>query len=99
MSSSSRSHRERGVSSRNIGGMSADGGETLRDSVLGPSEATRVHILFLDESGKPSDRTFAVGGVAVAADCWAELRERWAAALAAHAWPADREAKWHGIRT
>lgn len=41
--------------------------------------ATAVHILFLDESGKPSDKTFAVGGVAVAADCWAELRARWEA--------------------
>ena len=85
------------MSKANIGGMSADDGETLR--VSGPSEATRVHILFLDESGKPSDRTFAVGGVAVAADRWTELRERWGSALAAHAWPADREAKWHGIRT
>jgi hypothetical protein len=58
-----------------------------------------VHILFLDESGKPSDRTFAVGGIAVAADCWAELRARWEAALTAHRYPLDREAKWHGIRT
>jgi hypothetical protein len=58
-----------------------------------------VHILFLDESGKPSDRTFAVGGVAVAADRWADLRARWEEALAAYGWPTDREAKWHGIRT
>ncbi len=27
------------------------------------------------------------------------LRERWEAALGAHRWPIDREAKWHGIRT
>jgi hypothetical protein len=60
---------------------------------------TGVHILFLDESGKPSDRTFAVGGVCVAADRWGELRGRWNDALQAHGWPADREAKWHGIRT
>ena len=58
-----------------------------------------MHILFLDESGKPSDRTFAVGGVAVAADRWVDLRARWEEALAAHGWPADREAKWHGIRS
>jgi hypothetical protein len=58
-----------------------------------------VHILFLDESGKPSDRMFAVGGIAVAAGQWSQLRARWMAALAAHRWPADREAKWHGIRT
>jgi hypothetical protein len=58
-----------------------------------------MHILFLDESGKPSDKTFAVGGVAVAADRWAELRARWEAALSEHRYPLDREAKWHGIRT
>jgi hypothetical protein len=58
-----------------------------------------MHILFLDESGKPSDRTFAVGGVAVAADRWADLRARWEGALTAYGWPAEREAKWHGIRT
>jgi hypothetical protein len=58
-----------------------------------------VHILFLDESGKPSDKTFAVGGIAVAADCWAELRARWEAALTKYHYPLDREAKWHGIRT
>src|SRR4051794_20474206 len=58
-----------------------------------------MHILFLDESGLPSDRTFAVGGVAVAADQWAQLRARWTAVLDAYRWPADREAKWHGIRT
>jgi uncharacterized protein DUF3800 len=58
-----------------------------------------VHILFLDESGRPGDRTFAVGGVAIAGDRWGELRARWEAALEAHRWPLDREAKWHGIRT
>jgi hypothetical protein len=58
-----------------------------------------VQILFLDESGKPSDRTFAVGGIAVAADRWAQLRTGWERALAGHRWPLDREAKWHGIRT
>ncbi len=78
--------------------MSTDGDETLRVNLLAPPKA-RVHILFLDESGKPSDRTFAVGGVAVAGDQWAELRDRWETALAAHNWPIDREAKWHGIRT
>jgi Protein of unknown function (DUF3800) len=46
-----------------------------------------VHLFFLDESGRLSERRFfALGGVA--------LRDRdW------HAWPADRELKWHGIRT
>src|SRR4051794_36918858 len=58
-----------------------------------------MHILFLDESGKPTDRAFAVGGVAVAADRWAELRARWEEALEVHKWPVEREAKWHAIRT
>lgn len=58
-----------------------------------------MHILFLDESGKPGDKLFAVGGVAVAADRWGELRAAWEAVLAAHGWPAGREVKWHGIRS
>jgi Protein of unknown function (DUF3800) len=58
-----------------------------------------MHILFLDESGTPSDRTFAVGGVAVPADEWSKLRAAWTYALAKHRWPIDREAKWHGVRT
>ena len=58
-----------------------------------------MHILFLDESGKPSDRAFAVGGVAIPADEWSQLRAAWTAALAKHRWPVDREAKWHDIRT
>ena len=58
-----------------------------------------MYILFLDESGKPGDRAFAVGGVTVAADRWAELRQLWESALKTHRWPIDRETKWHGIRT
>jgi hypothetical protein len=58
-----------------------------------------VYLLFLDESGRPSDKLFAVGGLAVRADQWDELRAHWEAALQAHGWPHDREAKWHGIRT
>jgi hypothetical protein len=58
-----------------------------------------MYILFLDESGTPSDRTFAVGGIAVAADEWGQLRAAWSSALVEHHWPTDREAKWHGIRT
>src|SRR6478672_5228075 len=57
-----------------------------------------MHILFLDESGRPGDKTF-VGGVAVAAERWAELRAGWDAVLERHGWPSDREVKWHGIRT
>ena len=58
-----------------------------------------MHILFLDESGNPDAKVFAVGGIAVRADRWRELRDRWDGALAAHSWPDDREIKWHGIQT
>ncbi len=58
-----------------------------------------MHILFLDESGKPDAKVFAVGGIAVRADRWRELRDRWDAALAEHGWPDDREIKWHGTQT
>lgn len=72
----------------------------MNRGTTGPDrELATVHLLFLDESGKPSDKLFAVGGVAVRADEWDELRAQWQAALAAHSWPPDREAKWHGIRT
>jgi len=58
-----------------------------------------MYLLFVDESGKPDERAFAVGGVAVRADEWGLLRDSWLAALAAHAWPPDKELKWHGTRT
>ncbi len=57
-----------------------------------------MHLLFLDESGKPDARVFAVGGFAVRADEWQVLRDRWQSALEKHGWPLDREIKWHGIR-
>ena len=41
-----------------------------------------MHLLFLDESGKPDEKTFAVGGVCVEAGDWDVLRQRWQAALA-----------------
>lgn len=58
-----------------------------------------VYLLFVDETGKPDERTFAVGGVAVRMDQWHLLRGRWQDALDRHSWPADREIKWHGTRT
>lgn len=58
-----------------------------------------MHLLFLDESGKPADKSFAVGGVAVRADEWPALRDRWNAALATAGWPPDKEVKWHGTRS
>jgi hypothetical protein len=59
-----------------------------------------VHLFFLDESGQLSERRlFALGGVTVRDRDWHTLRDLWQTALAEHAWPADREIKWHGIRT
>src|SRR5687767_14076253 len=58
-----------------------------------------VHLLFLDETGKPSATSFAVGGAAVRADDWPALREAWNAALESHGWPHDKEVKWHGTRS
>jgi hypothetical protein len=58
-----------------------------------------VHLLFLDESGKPDEAMFAVGGVAIRADEWDPLRRRWEHALADYGWPLDKEVKWHGTKT
>ena len=45
-----------------------------------------VHLLFLDESGKPGDKAFALGGVALRADRWHELRDLWEAAQSECGW-------------
>jgi hypothetical protein len=58
-----------------------------------------MHLLFLDESGTPDARVFAVGGFTVRADEWQVLRDRWEAALNRHRWPVEKEIKWHGVRT
>jgi hypothetical protein len=59
-----------------------------------------MHLLFLDESGKPDQGgLFALGGIAVRDRDWPALKERWQTALRSHGWPLDREVKWHGIRT
>ena len=59
-----------------------------------------MHLLFLDESGQLAEKKFfALGGIALRDSDWPLLRELWQSTLAEHGWPADREVKWHGIRT
>ena len=59
-----------------------------------------MRLLFLDESGQLSERKFfALGGVVIRDVDWHGLRDLWQETLAVHAWPAEREVKWHGIRT
>lgn len=62
-------------------------------------QAGGVYILFLDESGKPEDRSFAVGGIAVRASDWGALRVGWDESLQAAGWPLDKELKWSGTRS
>jgi hypothetical protein len=58
-----------------------------------------MRLLFLDESGRlDQGGLFALGGIAVSATDWPELRRRWQETLASAGWPLDREVKWHGIR-
>jgi hypothetical protein len=58
-----------------------------------------MHLLFLDESGKPDQGgLFAVGGIVVADADWPELRDLWHSTLRQAGWPLEREVKWHGIR-
>lgn len=58
-----------------------------------------VHLLFVDESGRPSDTVFAIGGIAIDGGRWHELRSSWSEVLSTHGWPQEREIKWHGIQT
>lgn len=58
-----------------------------------------MHLLFLDESGKPGDKAFALGGLIVRADEWRVLRDGWDGACDACGWPREKEVKWHGVRT
>jgi len=57
-----------------------------------------MYLLFLDESGAPGDEIFALGGAAVRADRWHEVRQRWTSCLDALGWPPDKELKWSGVR-
>ena len=57
-----------------------------------------MYLLFLDESGIPGeDGIFALGGVAIRADRWAEVKERFQTCLAEAGWPQDKEYKWSEI--
>lgn len=58
-----------------------------------------MHLLFVDESGKPSESVFAMGGVAIDGDRWQALRDTWHETLSRVGWPEGREIKWHGIQT
>jgi hypothetical protein len=58
-----------------------------------------MRLLFLDESGKPEDPCFAVGGVVVQADQWKEVRQKWDACLEQAKWPWDKELKWSGVKS
>lgn len=57
-----------------------------------------MYLLFLDESGIPGeDGIFALGGVAIRADQWAEVKDRFETCLKEAGWPADKEFKWSEI--
>lgn len=57
-----------------------------------------MYLLFLDESGIPGeDGIFALGGVAIRADRWAEVKQRFQTCLSEADWPGDREYKWSEV--
>ena len=57
-----------------------------------------MYLLFLDESGIPAeDDIFALGGVAIRADDWVEVKERWHSCLSEAGWPTEKELKWSGV--
>lgn len=58
-----------------------------------------MYLLFLDESGTPEDGVFALGGVAVRADRWREVKERWESCLDGCGWPRTSELKWSGTQS
>jgi hypothetical protein len=57
-----------------------------------------VHLLCLDESGTPSQPRFVLGGVAIAAERWPELRSRWRELTSAGGRPPEAEVKWTNVR-
>lgn len=57
-----------------------------------------MYLLFLDEAGSPGEPEFILGGVAVDAGRWHQLRDRWVAVAGAHGRPADAEVKWFKLK-
>ncbi len=57
-----------------------------------------VHLLFLDESGTPHQPLFVLGGVAIPAERWSELRAGWGRLTSANGRPADAEVKWTNVK-
>jgi hypothetical protein len=57
-----------------------------------------VHLLFLDESGSPWQPQFVLGGVAIPADRWPELRSRWRELTSAGGRPREAEVKWTNVK-
>ncbi|MDQ2700453.1 MAG: DUF3800 domain-containing protein, partial [Actinomycetota bacterium] len=57
-----------------------------------------MYLLFLDESGAPEDGVFALGGVAIRADRWGEIKTAWDQCMTDGGWPVEKELKWADIR-
>jgi len=58
-----------------------------------------MYLLFVDESGKPEDALFTIGGVCVRADHWVQLDERLGRVVEEAGWAPRSELKWHEIIT
>lgn len=58
-----------------------------------------MYLLFLDESGTPGDGVFALGGIAIRADRWRDVKKRWESCLDDCHWPRTSELKWSGTQS
>lgn len=57
-----------------------------------------MYLLFLDEAGSPGDPDFVLGGVAVEASRWHQLRDAWFAVAGAQGRPIEAEVKWFKLK-